>query len=121
MCQGKLVLSVFKRSSKNVSGKFQFCFKEVSKEFQGSFKEVQKCFKVDSMVFQESFKGVSRKSGGVLRKNRAFERSFKGSFKCAYRAYVSRKFSGCFKEVSRDFQRSLKGVTFDVSIVFQSS
>ena len=44
VCQGKLVLSVFKRSSKSVSGKFQFCFKEVSKEFQGSFKEVSRVF-----------------------------------------------------------------------------
>ena len=52
-------------------------FKEESKEFQECLKEV-------SMVFQESSKGVSRNIEGCLRKNRVFERSSKGSFKCAH-------------------------------------
>ena len=46
-------LRVFERSLKWMSGKFPWGFREVSKEFVGSLK-----------MFQESFKGVSRKIEG---------------------------------------------------------
>ena len=70
------VLRVCQGSFNFISRKCQRSFKEVSKKFQEWLKEV-------SMVFQESFKGVSRKIEGFFRMNRAFESSFKGSFKCA--------------------------------------
>ena len=42
-------------------------------------------------------------------------KNFKGKFQMCIKGLcfkgVSRKFSGSFKEVSKDFQRSLKGVT----------
>ena len=51
-------------------------------------------------MFPESFKVVSKKFQGCLKKVvRVSENSFKG---------VSRKFQGCFKEVSRAFQGSFK-------------
>ena len=67
---------VFHESFKDITRVSLGCLKGVSRKFQGCFKKVVR-------VFQESFKGVSRKIKGVFRKNRAFERSFKGSFKCA--------------------------------------
>ena len=74
-------------AEKEVSGKFKECVRTVSKKCKKSFKDAsrkfQDCFNEDSMIFQESFKVVSRKIEGFLRKNRVFERSFKGSFKCA--------------------------------------
>ena len=59
--------------------------KEVQRMCQDSFKEESKeCLKEVSMVFQEIFKGVSRNIEGCLRKISVFERSSKGSFKCAH-------------------------------------
>ena len=49
---------------------------------------------------------------------RVFERSSNGTFNSISRAYASRvfqgSFSGCFKEVLRDVQKSLKGVSLKV-------
>ena len=64
-------------------------------------------------MFQESFKGVSRKFQGCCKEfssklkgyftevSRMFQESFKG---------VSRKFQGCVMEVSRVFQECCRGL-----------
>ena len=48
---------IFKRSSKGVSGKLQWCFKGISKKFPRSIKEVSRVFQ-ESFMIAGCFKGV---------------------------------------------------------------
>ena len=77
--------------------------------FQGSFKEVsrkfQECFKKVS-IFQESLKGVSWKIGGYFK---GVFSGFKGYFRCF--KGVSMKFQGFSMKVFEVLQGSFRGVT----------
>ena len=90
--------------------------KEVSKVCLGSFngvsgnfKEVSKMFK--ERVFQDSFKGVSKRIEGYFEGHFS---GFKGYFNCSgFQGYFKelqwefQVFRECFKEVSRVFQKRL--------------
>ena len=78
-------------------------FNKLSKMFQESFKGVSRkiegCFKGDFSGFQGYLKEVQRNYREV---SKVFQGSLKG---------VLRRFLGCFKEVSRVFQERLKDVS----------
>ena len=84
------VSRVFERSSKGIPGKGQICFKGVSSK-------IKWCSKVFFSGAQGYLKEVQREVLNVYQ-----WLMFQGFFK---------EVLGCFKEVPRDFQRSLKGVS----------
>ena len=87
--------------------------------FQGSFKSFQGRLREISRVFQERFKSVSSKMEGHfqgLGVSRVIARSLKRKFQWYFMGF-SRKFQRClkmkcvFREFSRVFERSSKGIS----------
>ena len=64
---------------KDASNVFQGCFKGVSMKFQRNFKQFQEGLRVEVLrVFQGSFKGYKKVSGGSLRSFKAASQHFQG-------------------------------------------
>ena len=91
---------MFQGSFKGVPKRFLGCFKEVSRKIEVCFNGVHGCLKEVQWVFEEIFKGVSRKFKCFSRW-RGVPRDLQGSFKGIKKSSkgVSRQFQRHFKEV----------------------